>query len=380
MELLLELLDDIRRLADVIAEMRYSQRRFAVTHSSTAGARSTRFPFEDFPTGWYAQCFSRELGAGGVLGRRFMGREVVLFRRASGQVGMLDAHCPHMGAHLAFGGRVEGEHLRCPMHGFRFDGDGRCVATGYGTKPPPKCQTQGHHVLERNGIVLAYYGAGTAPAWEPPVLDMAGFSPLRTHVFPGLQSHPQETTENSVDLGHLAVVHGYESVEVLLPLETHDQYLTTCYRVRRRPLLPGTPAIEATFTIHVHGLGYSFVDVAVPSHRLRTRYFVLSTPVDREHVDLRLAGCLRPEGLLGLLPVKTVDRLLGALVFRGFLSDVKQDVPIWANKICVQPPALGEGDGPIGKYRSWAKQFYVGDGGGELRRSEAGGGRLNKPS
>jgi len=352
-----------------------------VTHSSTAGTRSERFPFDGFPVGWYAQCFSRELESGGVLARRFMGREVVLFRRASGRVGMLDAHCPHMGAHLAFGGRVEGEHLRCPMHGFCFDGDGRCAATGYGTRPPPKCQAQAHHVIERNGLVLAHHGAGSAPAWEPPTQDMTGFGPLRTHVFRGLRSHPQETTENSVDLGHLSAVHGYGRVQVVVPLETHGPHLTTCYRVRRRPLLPGTPPIDATFTIHVHGLGYSFVDVAVPSHRLRTRYFVLSTPIDHEHVDLHLAGCLRGEGVLGLLPAGVLDRLLGALVFRGgFLKDVRQDLPIWSNKVFVHPPALAEGDGPIGKYRSWAKQFYVGDGSAEPWRTEASGGRLNKPS
>ena len=33
---------------------------------------------------------------------------------------MLAAHCPHMGAHLGFGGRVVGEAIRCPMHGFSF--------------------------------------------------------------------------------------------------------------------------------------------------------------------------------------------------------------------------------------------------------------------
>src|SRR4051812_21785720 len=192
-----------------------------------------RFPFQPFPAGWYAMCFSHELPVRGVRSRRFAGREVVLFRGESRSVGMLDAHCPHMGAHLGVGGRVIGDVLRCPMHGFQFDAGGRCLTTGYGTRPPPKCAAHTHQVIERNGIVLAYLpqraeleGAAATPgmtvqaAWEPPQQDMRGFGPMRTHVFAGVATHPQETTENSVDLGHLGVVHGYEGVQVINPLQT----------------------------------------------------------------------------------------------------------------------------------------------------------------
>jgi nitrite reductase/ring-hydroxylating ferredoxin subunit len=330
---------------------------------------SPRFPFAPFPHGWYALCFSHELGAARVRRRVFMGRELVLFRGASGRVGVLAAHCPHMGAHLAHGGRVEGDALRCPMHGFAFDASGACVATGYGTRPSPKCRANAYPVLEQNGIVLGYHGSDS-PAWQPPAEDMSGFAALRTHVVRDLASHPQETTENSVDIGHLAVVHGYEAVEVSNALRTEGHHLTISYRVQRRSLLPGTPAIDATFTIDAYGLGYSFVDVRVPSHRLRTRHFVLCTPTDGEHVDLHLAGTLRGEDGLGRVPAALIDRLIGALVFRGFLSDVRQDLPIWSNKVYVQPPALAEGDGPIGKYRGWARQFYVDGGHGQAQRPD----------
>jgi nitrite reductase/ring-hydroxylating ferredoxin subunit len=319
-----------------------------------------RYPFAAFPEGWYALCFSQELGARGVLTRMFAGREVVLFRSESGQVGVLDAYCPHMGAHLGVGGRVEGESLRCPMHGFRFDAAGSCVATGYGTKPPPKCVAIAHQVLEQNGVVLGYHALspGRVASWQPPVQDMTGFGPWRTHVFRGVASHPQETTENSVDIGHLAVVHGYRDVELVSALQTDGAHLTTSYRVRRRALMPGTPETDALFTIDAYGLGYSFVDVHVVSHRLRTRHFVLSTPTDGEHIDLHLASCLRGDGPLSHVPLPLLERLLGGAVSRSFLADVRQDLPIWSNKICLQPPALAQGDGPLGKYRAWARQFY----------------------
>ncbi len=323
------------------------------------GEIRTRFPFHPFPTGWYAVAFSHELGPRAVRTLTFAGQELVLFRGETGRAAMLHAHCPHMGAHLGRGGRVRGETLRCPMHGFEFDRAGQCVATGYGTRPPPKCKAQALSVLEQNGIVLAHFDLlGRAPEWQPPTVDMRGFGPLRTHVFAGLASHPQETTENSVDIGHLSVVHGYEDVRTIEPLTTEGAHLTARYAFSRRALIPGTPQIQTEITIHAHGLGYSYVDVAVISHGLRTRHFVLSTPTDGAHVDLRVAVSVAGGGkALSYVPGALLDRLIGGVLFKGFLADVTQDLPIWSNKIYLQRPALAQGDGPIGQYRRWARQF-----------------------
>ncbi|HKU43426.1 MAG TPA: hypothetical protein VJR89_34930, partial [Polyangiales bacterium] len=76
-------------------------------------------------------------------------------------------------------------------------------------------------------------------------------------------------------------------------------------------------------------------------------------------VDVHLGQALRGDGpWLGRLPAAWIERVLGRIVFRGFLGDVRQDLPIWSNKIYLQPAALAEGDGPVGRYRSWARQFY----------------------
>ncbi len=57
----------------------------------------------------------------------------MLFRAEDGAPHLLDAHCPHLGAHLAVGGKVEAECIRCPFHGWKFDGaDGTCVEIPYG--------------------------------------------------------------------------------------------------------------------------------------------------------------------------------------------------------------------------------------------------------
>ena len=77
------------------------------------------------PNGWFIVARSDELAPGEMRPLYAFGRDLVLFRTEGGEARLLDAHCPHLGAHLAVGGRVEGECIRCPFHGWRFDGDVR---------------------------------------------------------------------------------------------------------------------------------------------------------------------------------------------------------------------------------------------------------------
>ena len=59
---------------------------------------------------------------------RLLGQDFILFRDATGQYGLLDRDCPHRGADLAYA-RHEGDGVRCPFHGWKFDAQGRCLET-----------------------------------------------------------------------------------------------------------------------------------------------------------------------------------------------------------------------------------------------------------
>lgn len=90
-----------------------------------------------YPNGWFPVIESRELNKIGELKPLFVfGRNFVCFRGTDGNVRVLDAYCPHLGAHLAVGGEVisnEGQDcIRCPFHGWEFNGkSGQCVKIPY---------------------------------------------------------------------------------------------------------------------------------------------------------------------------------------------------------------------------------------------------------
>ena len=141
---------------------------------------------------------------------------------------------------------------------------------------------------ESGGWVFAWYhGSDAPPSWTPPVLDESGWTPLHFHRVE-LRTHPQETTENSVDVGHFSLVHGYRDIE-MHRFEVKGPHLHTRYSFTRPGGLPGFGKhLRVEISVHVWGLGLSYVDVTLPKLGLLTRQFVLPTEIAPRKTELRL--------------------------------------------------------------------------------------------
>lgn len=329
------------------------------------------------PSGWYCLGAAEEFPRRRVRSKRIAGREIVVFRTEEGRVAALDAHCPHLGAHLG-SGSVEGESVRCPFHGFTFDAQGACTKTGYGTKPPPLARARAYPVRELDGLVLLYvHAGGEEPTWAPEPADARGWSPFRLHLWT-LRGHPQETTENSVDLGHFGVVHGYEDVHERAAIEIAGPHLFARYGFRRPSLrLAGkTWSVREEIDVHVWGLGFSRVEVRDLTLGLDIRLLVLPTPLDAERIEFRIGLSVRDfrdsprmPGSLRRLPPGVARAVLVPALLAVYQRDVEKDFPIWEGKRYIDPPPLASGDGPVGLYRRWVRQFYEDRSGPDGQRS-----------
>jgi phenylpropionate dioxygenase-like ring-hydroxylating dioxygenase large terminal subunit len=319
-----------------------------------------------FPNGWYALAVADTIAKGEMLVKRFVGQDVILFRTESGEACVTEAHCPHLGAHFGFGGKVVGECLRCPFHNFEFNTEGTCTKTGYGTPPPPKAILKTFPVRERNGFILVFYHAdGIEPDWEIPEEDTTGWLPFKWVEWE-LKSHPQETAENSVDIGHFSETHGYFDVAMITEPTPDGAYLTAKYAMSRKNFL-GKMAkpVRIEFTAHAHGLGYSFVEAKTLNYGIETRHYVQNIPTEDGKIILRIASRVKKitepqkiNPLLYVIPRFLINKIISSVVFSGYKHDVHQDFAIWENKKYIVRTPLAQGDGPIGLYRKWAKQFY----------------------
>ena len=63
---------------------------------------SDRIPMP-MPFGWFQVAYSHELGVAESMPLRYFDTDLVLFRTEGGEAKVLDAYCPHMGAHLGYG-------------------------------------------------------------------------------------------------------------------------------------------------------------------------------------------------------------------------------------------------------------------------------------
>ena len=137
----------------------------------------------------------------------------------------------------AAGGLVRDSRLVCPFHGFQFDVSGQCVATPFAAAPRAT-KLKVFETREVLGMVFAWWGRnGRPPQWRLPEGPPAGneWSELnfRTIRFPG---HPQETSENAVDLAHLRYMHGYGNVSRVGPLSVEGACLKSCFDFKRTNL------------------------------------------------------------------------------------------------------------------------------------------------
>ncbi len=328
-----------------------------------------RIPLKPFPNGWYVVAHSNELKKGEIITKRFAGKDILLFRTESGKLAITEPYCPHMGGHFGYGGKVEGESIKCPFHHFCFDTKGDCTATGYGSKPSSKLKLPTYHSDEKNNLILIWFDEkDNTPTWTVPQENWDGWTKVLFAEF-DFNSHPQETSENSVDVGHFSIVHGYTGVETLHEMETHDHYLYAKYAMNRMADFVGKKKnIRTEFNVHVHGLGYSFVNANINDLGIETRHFVLPTPIDNGKLKLRIGVSIKElkdrgkiSPFLKLIPNKLATNLVLKGTYKGYVHDVSMDFKIWENKIYIDPPILAKGDGPVTQYRMWAQQFYYDD-------------------
>ena len=84
-----------------------------------------RFPFP-IPFGWFQVAFPDDLAPGEVTRAALLEHATSCSgATTAGDFHLQDAYCPHLGAHLGVGGKVDGDEVVCPFHGWKYDGDGR---------------------------------------------------------------------------------------------------------------------------------------------------------------------------------------------------------------------------------------------------------------
>ena len=159
---------------------------------------------------WYPMATTEELGDV-PMKVRALGLDFVMFRDTQGGAKCLSNTCSHRGGSLA-GGRIKGDCIQCPYHGWEFDGDGTCrkiPSLGKDGRKPGRARVDSYPVQERHGIIFAFLG--DLPEEErPPIIPVpeegqAGWRPTLVH-YP-IKGNYERSVENGIDPAHNEYVH-----------------------------------------------------------------------------------------------------------------------------------------------------------------------------
>ena len=141
---------------------------------------------------------------------KVLGEELVLYRGASGSPVLMQLRCAHRSLALDFG-RIEGDSIRCPYHGWLYDQSGQCVAQPAepaSSNYHEKIRLTSYPVQETGGLVFAYMGPQPAPLL--PLYDvLRSTDGVKDILVQTWYANWFNLVENILDISHLAWLHGY---------------------------------------------------------------------------------------------------------------------------------------------------------------------------
>lgn len=186
-----------------------------------------------YPVSWYRFAASEEITTR-PLSRRMLGRLLVAYRGEGGVAAVLDGRCAHMGAELGQG-RVVGDALRCPFHGWEYDARGLCTRIPACGDIPGFARVRSYPVVERHGSLFFY--SGSTPPVDLPFFrdaDPAEFIAAKPLVIE-YDAPWFMVVGNAFDVQHFRVVHD----RMLLDEPVSDQPHPFARRIRYRAKVVG---------------------------------------------------------------------------------------------------------------------------------------------
>lgn len=239
---------------------------------------------------WYVAATCGELGRAPV-GRRLLGKDVVLWRGADGRVAAFENRCAHRGFPLDRG-RIEGQTLVCGYHGCTYDRDGCCRYTPAQAQAPVDMRVTVYPVREDPPFVWIWLGPPAAAATvEPPATPWID-EPFWTTFGNSwrVRANYMMVHEHLLDFSYAPVVHagdvpsGLDRMPAFSQVEVTE---TTVSYLRRIPGMPLTDWQRRATGLdpnlrYDHSESGTFVSPAM--HR---QYWAVEGPDGRQYVTTR---------------------------------------------------------------------------------------------
>ncbi|XP_061165164.1 cholesterol 7-desaturase nvd-like [Saccostrea echinata] len=327
-----------------------------------------------YPNGWFGLIEGFKIKPGEVQNISVLGLNLAVFRGEDGTAHVTDAYCPHMGANLSVGGRVVGDCLECPFHGWQFRGnDGQCTKIPYSDKVPEFAKVKSYISDEANGYIYFWYHAeGIEPTWTVPRIEEIhnGDWIYRGRTEHYISCHIEEIPENGADLQHLECVHsplitsGIDLRHMWNELWSFGSHTWTAQWEPSPPPNEHIGTLRLTHSMNLFGKALRPIDMDVTARQIGPGivYLTFDSPIGSGAFVQHLVPTepLLQKLVHNLYFQKNMPAFVGKFFLLGEAIQLERDIMIWNNKRYERKPMFvkSKEDSLVAKHRRWYSQFY----------------------
>jgi 3-ketosteroid 9alpha-monooxygenase subunit A len=290
--------------------------------------------------GWYQVAYESEVSAE-LVPVRVGSRRIILVRQ-NGALRAFEANCPHRGAHLGLGGRVEGNSIVCPFHGYRIQ-LGCHANTEYSVREYP--------LFALHGLIFLRLSDSHDGAFPESLTALSEGHRFIQTLQLSIRAPIDLIIENALDRRHFDVVHGVNTAsfavreELSGTLTAKSTLAVPALPRDREHLLTAKEEIDYDATVFSPG-------VVVVRLGGRSPYSILTAATDED-------GCGTCTMRLTLIVPDTADDDLIETLRKRTVGGVVKDRTIWENLQPQSMPRYQIDDEPVVAFQRYCERFRL---------------------
>lgn len=294
--------------------------------------------------GWYKVGFERDFTS--ELNPISVGPKRLVAIKSENGIRVIDANCPHRGAHLAYGGTLDCEAVICPFHRYKisFGGDAKGDYT-----------VREYKTMTVSGIVFARLSDSHDNGFPEFIKALADSHTIHPGFLMNIRcARPEMIIENGFDYTHFRPVHGVDA-EPFSPEVTDEGNLRVISHFLIKLIRPfdGKPAGSIIKTPAQMNAFSPYLSVAQIKGRSAMTFITSVNPQDDCTTLLRFSLGL-PKGVYGPNPPpQMVQQML-----KGNRSGIQDDQVIWEQMSLTAPRNFTTQDKAVLAFQGFCKSFY----------------------
>lgn len=293
--------------------------------------------------GWYKLAFERDLSQD-LTPAAIGSRRLVIGRTEQG-IRVFDADCPHRGAHLAYGGKLDRNAVICPFHHYRI-GIGRGTVGDF--------QAQEYETLVLGGVIFIRLSDSHDNGFAAFIQQINETHTINPGFVMEIKCPPEIIIENGFDKTHFRPVHGIDADKFIIQTDENGSFnIQTIFYNRVQEAVSGGPAGRVMeMPIQVNAFS-PFLSVSQVGGRMPMVFITSVNPIGENLTRLRFSLALAKKVYGDPVPERVLHSLL-----QSNQSGIQYDQIIWENMSHTSQAHYTSQDAAILEYQKFCERFH----------------------